>query len=375
MKLIKQFDESDCGAACIAMICNHYKSYFSITQIREAAGTNRQGTSLKGLIVACKKIGLDAKAVKATEKIFVPNFPVPFVAHINFKEGFSHFVVVYKISLKKIFIADPAGIKKTYKIEDFLKIWTGYIVMIAPTPDFKIIKNKNTLLHFFPIIRPHIRLIIFMIFTSLLLSFFGIFSGLYFQFFIDDIVGAKAYSSLHSFTLALVMLTLFSQVLTVIRSQFLRIFTLKTDLTLSLSYIHHILRLPLSFFDSRKTGEILSRFNDSEKVRSILSKIALNSILDFIVMFFVGIYLSSTNIKLFLVLLFIVPLSSCVVWITSNFFSKNYRDQMENSADINSYLVEMLGGIPVIKSMNAHEYSESKYERKLVSFVKLSQKA
>ena len=137
----------------------------------------------------------------------------------------------------------------------------------------------------------------------------------------------------------------------------MRIFTLKTDLSLSLSYIRHILKLPLSFFDSRKTGEILSRFEDSDKVRSILSKIAFNSVLDFIVMIFVGIYLFSTNARLFLILMLTVPLSSFVVWLTSKFFAKNYRQQMEQSANINSYLVEMLGGIPVIKSLNAQKYS------------------
>ncbi|MDY6396410.1 MAG: peptidase domain-containing ABC transporter [Treponema sp.] len=375
MKLIKQFDESDCGAACLAMICSHYKSYYSITQIREAAGTDRQGTSLKGMVTACRALALEAKAAKASEKIFVSEFPVPFIAHLNYSDGYNHFVVVYKIKKNKIHVADPAGFFQKYTKDEFIKIWSGYIVMVSPTPDFKIIKSRNTLLKFLPIIKPHVHLICSMAFVSLILSFLGIFSGLYFQFFIDDIVGSKAKTTLHTLSFALVMITVFSHVLTVIRSQFLRIFTLKTELSLSLSYIHHILKLPLSFFDSRKTGEILSRFDDSEKVRATLSKIALGSVLDFIVMLFVGIYLFSTNVRLFLILLLTVPLSSFVVWLTSKFFAKNYRQQMEQSANINSYLVEMLGGIPVIKSLNAQEYSGEEYERRLVRFIDLGQRA
>lgn len=375
MKLIKQFDESDCGAACIAMICRHYKSYYSITQIRKAAGTDRQGTSLKGIVSACKTLNLDAKAAKGSEKILSKDFPCPFIAHINYSDGLSHFVVVYKISAKKVYVANPSGHFEKYKKDNFMKIWSGYFVMISPTPNFKIIKNQHILLKFFPIIKPHFRLILLMIFVSLLISLFGILSGLYFQFFIDDVVGAKAKTSLHVFTFALVMLTVFSNVLEVIRSQFLRLFTLKTDLSLSLSYIRHILKLPLSFFDSRKTGEILSRFDDGEKVRSTLSNIALGSILDFIIMLFVGIYLFSTNARLFLILFVTVPISSFIVWITSKFFSKNYREQMEQSADINSYLVELLSGIPVIKSLNSQNYSGEEYERRLVRFVDLGQKA
>ena len=375
MKLIKQFDESDCGAACIAMVCSHYKSYYSITQIRESAGTDRQGTSLKGLLSACEKLGLDAKAVKGKEESLKKDFPVPFIAHFQFENGMSHFVVVYKISKSRLFVADPAGFKCAYKKSNFLKLWTGYMVLICPTPEFKILKQENLLLKFLPIIKPHIRLVMMMVFISLLLSFFGIFSGLYFQFFVDDIVGAKANITLHTLSFALIMLTIFSSVLTVLRSQFLRLFTIKTNLPLSISYIKHILTLPMTFFDSRKTGEILSRFDDSEKVRTTLSNIALGTVLDFFIMIFVGFYLIATNIKLFLIILLTVPLSSIVVWISSNFFSRNYRKQMEHSADINSYLVEMLGGIPVIKSINGQSHSSDEYEKRLVSFVKLGNKA
>ena len=124
-----------------------------------------------------------------------------------------------------------------------------------------------------------------MTFTSLLLSCLGVITGLYTQFFIDDIIGANAVNTLHTMSFALVILSIFTSILYIIRSQFLRIFTLKTDIELSLTYIKHILRLPMTFFESRQTGEILSRFEDSEKVRLALTNIAFGTILDFIIMF------------------------------------------------------------------------------------------
>ena len=174
-----------------------------------------------------------------------------------------------------------------------------------------------------------------MSFTSLLLSVFGILSGTYFQFFVDDIIGAKADITLHVLSFALVLLSVFTTVLTVIRSQFLRIFTLKTNISLSLTYIKHILRLPLNFFDTRQTGEILSRFDDSEKIRLALSNIAFGTILDFIAMFFVGIYLGITNIKLFLILITTGSISSLIVYMTSGFFIRLYRQQMKEMANTN----------------------------------------
>ena len=85
MKLIKQFDETDCGAACLAMIATHFGSHLSITKIREVAGTDRQGTSLKGMLEAARNLNLDAKAVKGNEQIFSPKFPVPLIAHLQYQ--------------------------------------------------------------------------------------------------------------------------------------------------------------------------------------------------------------------------------------------------------------------------------------------------
>ena len=375
MKLIKQFDETDCGAACLAMLASHFGSHLSITKIREVAGTDREGTSLKGMLEAAKKLNLDAKAVKGNEQIFSKKFPVPLVAHLQYQNGSNHFVVIAKINEKRVWIYDPALGKISYKKEKFLKIWSGYLILVSPTPDFVIQKSGHALLKFVPLITPHIRLLAFMVLISLVLSLFGILSGLYFKFFVDDIIGSKAHTSLHVLSFALVCLTVFSAILTVCRSQFLRVFTMKTNISLSISYIKHVLYLPLNFFETRRTGEILSRFNDSDKIRTTLSNIALGTLLDLLMMVFTGIYLGVTSYKLFLILIITVPLSSFVVWASSKFFAKNYREQMEQSAELNSYLVEMLGGIPVIKSINAQGYSTEEYERRLVSYIDLGQKA
>lgn len=375
MKIIKQFDESDCGAACLAMILNHYGSNISITKIRELAFTDQKGTNLKGLVTAGNKLGFASKAVKGTEKILSKEFPVPFIAHIVYENNNSHYVVIYKIKKDLVYVADPALGFVTYKKGKFLSIWSGYLILLNPTPDFVIEKNENHLGKFLTLIKPHLKLIILMFFVSILLSFFGILTGLYLKFFIDDIVGVKSKINLHVLSFALVFITLFSNILTVLRSQFLRLFTMKTNISLSLSYIKHILHLPIKFFDSRKIGEILSRFDDSEKIRSTLSSVALSSIMDFIMMLFVGVYLFFTNTKLFLILFLSVPISSFVVFVTSKFFEKNYKLQMETSAEIHSYLVELISGISVIKSMNVQNFMYEKYEKKLINFIDLTQLA
>lgn len=185
MKLIKQFDENDCGAACLAMIASQFGSHISITKIREVAGTDREGTSLKGMLEAAKKLNLDAKAVKGTEQIFSRKFPVPLIAHLQYQNGNNHFTVISKINEKRVWTYDPAIGKVSYKKEDFLKIWSGYLILVSPTPDFVVQKDAHALFKFVPLITPHVKLLGYMIVISLVLSLFGILSGFYFRFFVD----------------------------------------------------------------------------------------------------------------------------------------------------------------------------------------------
>ncbi|MCF0126614.1 MAG: peptidase domain-containing ABC transporter [Clostridia bacterium] len=371
MKVIKQFDESDCGAACIAMVLSEYKSYISLEKIRELVGTNICGTTLNGIVYGFQKLGFTAKAVKGDDRILVKEFPVPYIVLINVSEDYKHFVVVKKLKKDKVLIYDPGFGKYTISKEKFLQKWTGYLILANPTPDFVQSKQSNSLKKFIPLITPHIRLVGQMIGVSLLLSVIGIFCGTYFQFFIDDIVGISAELSLHVFSFALVILTLFTSCLTTIRSQFFKVFFCKTSIAISITYIKHILFLPMKFFDSRKVGEILSRFGDSEKVRSTLSDIAINTILDLFIMIFVGLYLAITQIKLFLIVLCIVPLTTVVVYITNKFFVKTYREQMEQASEINSYLVEVFSGINVVKSINAEKHALNKFEEKFIGEIEL----
>ena len=93
------------------------------------------------MLEAAKKLNLDAKAVKGTEQIFSKKFPVPLIAHLQYQNGSNHFVVISKINEKCVWIYDPAIGKISYKKNDFLKIWSGYLIIVSPTPDFVVQKD------------------------------------------------------------------------------------------------------------------------------------------------------------------------------------------------------------------------------------------
>ena len=138
---IKQHDITDCGAACIATISKQYGLKKSISKIREIAGTDKAGTNALGLVKAAQQLGFDAKGVRGTAEDFSDKIPLPAIAHLV-KDDVLHYVVVHKVGKKKITIADPAeGIVK-YSHEDFLKIWSGVLILLAPNENF--VKKDET---------------------------------------------------------------------------------------------------------------------------------------------------------------------------------------------------------------------------------------
>ena len=315
MRFFKQFDESDCGAACLAMIASSYGSRWTVTKVRDIAGTDRHGTNLNGMLIAAEALGFNAKALKSEDKKLEANIPVPFIAHLNKEDTCLHFVVVFRISKKWVWIADPADKKQKIRRSHFLKEWTGYAVFLSPTPEFKPTKEtKGKLIRYLPLLRPHVITIVQCILASAILNVLGIIGSFYFGYVIDTVLPSKAHASLQILSIGMVLLTLFQVALGTIRNQMLLHFSMKSSLSLNFSYLKHVLSLPMKFFDSRKVGEILSRLDDGAKVRGLLSGAALSVIIDVFMMLIAAIFLLLKNQILFFVAVAAVPLSTVVLW-------------------------------------------------------------
>ena len=183
MKVIQQMDETDCGAACIAMIAMHYGLRRSITSIRQVSGTDTKGTNLAGMVTASKKIGFEAHALKGNEEALTSELPVPFIVHLarsSDRGTLLHFAVVKKISKKKVFLLDPDSSfgKHSMTKEEFLKIWTGYVIFLSPSKEFKKEKGSGSLLfQFLPILKPHGKTLALACAASVILIVFGILSS------------------------------------------------------------------------------------------------------------------------------------------------------------------------------------------------------
>lgn len=371
MRYLQQMDESDCGAACLAMIASHYKLKKSITSIREIAGTDTKGTNLAGMVLAAKKLGFSAHALKGDKSALTSDLPFPFIAHIAYPDnGYTllHYVVIKSIKNGKVEIWDPNIDRKKQKktIEEFCKEWTGYAIFLNPDRNIKFEKEKDNsslLLKFLPVIKPYKSLLILSCIASVLLVVFGIISTLYTRYVIDEVIFSQAKFSLAALSIGMLIVVLLQGIIGAVRNILLIHFSYKIDLNLVFSYFLHVFHLPMKFFDSRKAGEIISRMQDIGKIRELLSEASVSVIMDTFMILVVGPVLFATNKTLFGIVLITVPFSGVIIYIFSKLYKKQYRKLMVNAAEVESYLVESINGAATVKAMNAEDYSITGFEK------------
>ena len=368
---IKQHDVTDCAAACLAAISKYYGLRVSISKIREVAGTDKQGTNIYGLIKAAESLGFTAKGVKGDQNAFLSGFPLPAIAHVVLDEKILHYVVIYKITKKDIVIADPAkGIVK-YSHEEFFKIWTGLLIVLVPSVNFKKGNEKgSSLSRFFSLLIPQKKLIINIFISSIILTVFGILASFYFKIIMDDIVPNSLNKTLISVSIGVILLYLFKIILEFFRNHLMLYLSQKLDIPLIMGYYQHVLGLPMNFFETRKIGEIVSRFMDASKIRETISGATLTIMVDTLMAIIGGVVLYLQSPTLFSISAVMLLLYGIVIFLYNKPIRKINQSVVEKNAQVTSYLVESLNGIETIKSFNNEKNIEYKTEKLFIKFLK-----
>lgn len=368
---IKQHDITDCGAACLATVSRQYGFKTSITKIRQIAGTDKLGTNAYGMVKAAEQLGFTAKAVKGNQDAFFSEFPLPAVAHVVREGGLLHYVVIHKITKSKVVIADPAkGIIKISP-EEFFKEWTGILILMVPAQTFKKGKEtKNIFERFWGLLLPQKKLVFDVFLASMVITVLGILGAFYFQVIIDDILPAEITKTLTVLSIGVILLQLFSVLLSVMRSQLLIYLSQKLDIALLLGYYDHVLKLPMNFFGTRKVGEIISRFQDASSIRDVISNATLTVMIDTIMAVAGGLILFFKNKVLFAIAFFMVIIYGVLVLIFNKPYKKVNEKQMEDNAQLTSYLVESLNGIQTVKAFNGERIVQTETEFKFIKLLR-----
>jgi ATP-binding cassette subfamily B protein len=370
MQYHQQTGVNDCAPACLAMVASHYKSYVSIGEIRKLCKTDSMGTNLVGMIAAAEKLGFTARAFKGekSDKTLDTRIIFPFIAQIKIEylgNVFDHFVVIKRITKKNVEIWDPNPVENRHLVDrvDFLNIWTGYVLFLNPDIHFIPKKGKgNVLFKYAPLLLPHKKSLVLVCIASAVLILFGIVTSYYYKYIVDEVIITKAAFTLASLSIGVLLLTIVQSIIEAIRTVLINHFVFKSDLQLDFSYIAHVLKLPVSFFDSMRTGEILSRLIDISKIRNALSGTALSILMDIVLLIVVGPLLFSINSMLFLIDVVNVLFVSIIIFFFSKLYRKYYAKLRHEEAGVSSTLVELINGAYTIKALNAEQMSFNRYE-------------
>jgi ATP-binding cassette, subfamily C, bacteriocin exporter len=368
---IKQHDSTDCAAACLATISKQYGLKIPITKIREIAGTDKQGTNAYGIILAAEKLGYTAKGVKVDQKKIFMGFPLPAIAHVIVEQKLFHCIVIHHINKKGVLVADPSKGMVKYTLEEFFEIWTGLIILLVPTAQFKKgDQTKGLFTRFLGLLKPQKKLLFNVFFASLIYTILGIIGSFYFKLLMDDILQYSLTRTLHIISMGIIILSGFKIILYAFRSQMFLYLIQKLDILLILGYYQHVLKLPMNFFRTRKVGEIVSRFMDASKVREAISEATLTIMIDILMAIAGGIILYRQNSLLFAITLILAICYAIIIFLFNKPFSDLNRKQMEENAQLTSYLVESFNGIETVKAFNAEAKANLETEKRFIKLLK-----
>lgn len=386
---VKQHDITDCAAACLATICKQNGYKVCISRIREVAGTDMQGTNIYGIITAAEQLGFQAKGVKGNKESLFSGLPLPCIAHMIVDGNTLHYVVIHKITDKKVLIADPnVGIVKL-RIEEFLGeihdegkkpeyCWSGILVLLAKGDTFADpeLKTKSLFGTFLNLIWSQKTLFIHIFTASLVYTALGILGAFYFKTLIDSVLPNGLEGTLTALSIGVILLNIFKVILNSFRTHLLLYLCQKIDIRLLLGYYDHVLELPTKFFDMRRVGEIISRFNDASKIRDVLSGATLTIMIDTFMAIVGAVMLYVQSRNLFAITVPIILLYAVVIISFHKSYEKLNRKQMEDNEQLTSWMIESLNGIQTVKSYNAErkikDITDSKFAHFLHSIFQLS---
>ena len=387
--LYNQNEVMDCGPACLRMISKYYGHHYSLQTLRQKCFITREGVSLLGISDAAESIGFRTCGVKITGEQLVNEAMLPCILYWNN----SHFVVCYKIKRKRggkliFYIADPASQRLQYEEDEFKKCWLGVTLadvnrrgialLLEPNANFANIEeepersSKKSLLFFlrylFPYKSQFAQLALGMALGSVLQMAFPILT----QSLVDVGIGERNLSFITLILIAQLFLFVSQLAVGYIRSWIMLHINTRVDVALISDFLTKLMKLPLSYFDTKMTGDIMQRIGDHSRIKSLLMSNSFNIIFStFNFFLFAGIlgYYHPMILGIFL-----LGNGLYAIWVLS---FMRYRRELDikrfnQSAGEQSKLIQLVQGMQEIKLNNCEKQKRWEWERIQAKLFKIS---
>jgi ATP-binding cassette, subfamily B, bacterial CvaB/MchF/RaxB len=349
---ILQTESSECGLACLAMVCNYYGNHINLFDLRQNYSISIKGSTLEDLVKISSKLNLSTRALRI-ELEEIQYLRLPCILHINM----DHFIVLKEIKKNKIIVIDPAIGQRAYTYAEFSEIFTGIVLELWPTSNFETKENvKNfRIISLLRDLKSYLPSFSYLLILAIVLEIFGLLSPLYMQFILDNVIPEGNIQLLSTLTLAFLILLIFSIIVSTIQT-LIGIYV-STTLNVQWKYniLNHLVNLPTNYFFKRHLGDILSRFNSIEKIQSTLTSTFLITFLNACMAIFTFGLMCYYSLKLAIISIVSLSLYLLVKILTYSTM-RDYIDKgIIHGAKQSTYLMETLRGIKTIKQFNRQD--------------------
>lgn len=378
----KQPDAMDCGPTCLRIITKHYKYTISLPKLRRLSETTRSGSSMKGIAEAAEQIGFRTLGVKINFRKLQEEAPLPCIVFWNER----HFVVVYKIKKNQVYISDPAHGLLKYTKQEFIDNWIGkhaneiteegIVLLLEATPKLKEkeegdIVKKEGMGFLWKYVSNYKRFVFQLGLGLFSVSILQLIFPFLTQSVVDIGIQNKDLHFLYLILFAQLFIFLGRTIIEISRGWILLHLSTRINISLVSDFLIKLMKLPISFFDSKMTGDIMQRIGDHQRIEQLMTNQSLNvlfSIFNFIVF---GSVLAIYSLPIFGI--FLIGTIFYFTWIS--FFLKRRRDldhkRFSQMSDERNKVMELIQGMQEIKLQNAERNKRWGWENLQVRLFKV----
>ena len=373
---VRQQSEEDCGAACIATISKHYGRVFTISRIREMIGTGQQGTSLLGLQQGAEALGFNARPVKASPAVIqrINEAPLPAIVHWK---GY-HWIVLFGKRGKKFIVGDPAFGIRYITAKELSEAWVDWVMLLLepdPVRFFSQEDEKEKVAGFNRFLKRVLPYKGILAQTLLLNGFLGVLSlasPFLLQILTDDVLVRGDQQLLTKVAIAVCVMHLVSSSLRMVQSNLISHFSQRIQLGLILEFGRQILRLPLSYYESRRSGEIISRLEDIQQINHLVSQIVISLPSQFFIALVSLFFMVSYSLQLTGAGIAIALTMTISTVIFMPVLQQKTRSLLVLSSENQGVLVETFKGAITLKTTNAAPQFGAEFQSRFSQLSNLS---
>ena len=383
IKLTKQLDETDCGAACLQMISDSYGHKESLISIKDKIYVSIYGVSMLNIARGEEAMGFKTLSVMASLKFIKQEKPFPCIIHVNS----NHFVVLYDVKYNCItgkytyYIADPAYGKVKMTEEEFSSEWLaddnmGIALLVSPRDEFEQMREKSRdsssiwmLLKYFKPFKRYYPTIFLGLLGASAITFILPFMM---QLIVDEGVSNKDISIVAIILIAQVVILLGQLIMNYIRGLMLLHINVRIGISIISDFLMKLMRIPIRFFDAKSQSDVFQRINDHSVVEHFLTDNMLNAVFSLLNILVFSIFLCYYGIEYLAVFLIGGGISLFWTWTFNKKRKKINYIRFQRSRDCQDAIFEILNGMSEIKLNNNDLQRRWEWEKAQAKLFKLN---